>query len=212
VEAWIAYVRNLVPETNNDALIAGTAFHAFLEGWYSGKTVEESIEMMVSAYLAENPSEITEDYRNLDYLKGKALAYVERWKNDPLHILSTEYTFALDIKVNEEISFTYAGRIDMVAEWDDLKLVVDHKTTSRLGSTYFNQHKNSLQFPGYVYAQEENTGEIYHGCLINAVRFARNPDPSRDYRRDIISVSPAGLDIWLSRIKRGFFAYLRICH
>lgn len=73
------------------------------------------------------------------------------------------------------IPIYYSGRIDLPNLKGDQLYVSDHKTTSMLGSTFFDAAKMSAQQKGYCYAFHALTGKLPRGYEINAIRTKEPP-------------------------------------
>ena len=75
------------------------------------------------------------------------------------------------------------GIIDLVIEWDGVIYILDHKTTSQMGASFFDGFSRSFQMMNYVYACRELLGEcggfVVNGLLVAKTKtdFARNPYP-----------------------------------
>lgn len=63
----------------------------------------------------------------------------------------------------------YGGIYDMLIDFDGQIFVVDHKTTSMMGSGYFNQFKPNNQMTGYIWAASQLSGRPVKGAMINAI-------------------------------------------
>lgn len=59
--------------------------------------------------------------------------------------------------------------MDLLVEWDEALWVMEHKTTSRITYSYFNQFELDKQITGYIIAAETYTGKKCIGCLLNVL-------------------------------------------
>lgn len=83
----------------------------------------------------------------------------------------------------------YGGIFDGIIEYGPHVYVLEHKTTSQLGSFYFNQFKPNNQVTGYVWAAGLLSGKKVGGALINAIgmyktqgtKFERTISTRNDY-------------------------------
>jgi len=157
------------PRQAATALQFGLAWHKFLELYYNGV----SFEMAYAEACLEihNPDQ----KRNASTLYTIAKLYLERWAKDDFHVDHTEIGFLVDIE-----GFLYGGRLDGIIEHREGIYVMEHKTASRMGPTYFNQWHTSSQVRGYAYglgALKENV----KGVLMNIAYIAKVPDVFREF-------------------------------
>lgn len=76
----------------------------------------------------------------------------------------------------DEIGVFYSGRIDLPVLRDDNQIfVIDHKTTSILGPTFFDDKKMSAQQKGYAWSFQRLTGMKVRGYEVNAIRVKEPP-------------------------------------
>jgi len=68
----------------------------------------------------------------------------------------------------------WTGRIDLLLKQSNALWVLDHKTTSMGGDTYYNDFVLSQQTVGYTWAAQHITGQPVNGLILNAV-IARKP-------------------------------------
>jgi hypothetical protein len=79
------------------------------------------------------------------------------------------------VERHDGIPVMYSGRIDLPVFWDGGLFVMDHKTTSMLGSSFFERASMSAQQRGYCWAFNKLTGHKVHGYCINALRTKEPP-------------------------------------
>lgn len=90
--------------------------------------------------------------------------------------LMVELPFALPLFRHEDVQIMYSGRIDLPILRDDNQIfVMDHKTTSLLGPTFFDDKKMSAQQKGYAWSFEQLTGMKVRGYEVNALRIKEPP-------------------------------------
>lgn len=68
------------------------------------------------------------------------------------------------------IPVIYTGRIDLPVLWDDTLTIIDHKTTSMLGTQFTDGMKMSAQQKGYAWAFQTLSGQHVSSYCINAIR------------------------------------------
>lgn len=74
----------------------------------------------------------------------------------------------------KRLNIFWTGRIDMLAQVGQNLWVLDHKTTSIGGPSYFAQFHLSSQFHGYAYIASKLLGRPITGAIANVI-FARQP-------------------------------------
>ncbi len=120
-----------------------------------------------------------------------------------------------------EVGVFYSGRIDLPnLKEDNQVFVMDHKTTSLLGPTFFDDKKMSAQQKGYAWSFQKLTGMPVRGYEVNAIRIKEPPqwitnggEPKRGGRkqnleewwreslvRERFLLAPGELDEWHSNV------------
>ena len=86
------------------------------------------------------------------------------WVKDPdINDGTPEYRYIDTIQV------VFTGKIDRVCEKNGRTFLLDHKTTSMGGPTFFDEFFTSHQFRGYKWATEQLLGIPIAGVIINAL-------------------------------------------
>lgn len=175
--------------TEHAAFRFGTHIHHALAMHHTGFSEEIVTQRLIDNF-AVNPCD-SEGWRNLNsalltlksYFRHK---HLHPWKprnvwktvreiQDPLlgfrlHRMSAvELTFAAFIGRVRGIPIIYTGRIDLLVELSDGLFVVDHKTTSVLGDSWWWDQAISPQYLGYCWAVVECYGIEPTGYLVNAL-------------------------------------------
>lgn len=163
-------------EASASALNFGSAIHLWLENFYLQKSVEECDRIM-QKHFQENPQGL-DDFRSKENASRLMTSYLEHYNiterdYDPLGV---EIPFKVKLgevelagevmgwdrlyKEGEVIEIHWSGKIDLLVK-DTLgnNMLVDHKTTSRMGFNYFTQFRLSSQFRGYCYAVNNLMGD-----------------------------------------------------
>lgn len=178
---------------------------------------EKMISSLVEYYVDCDDSD---DYRNLSYAIRTIERYNKTWQADPQTAITlpsgevaVELPFALSLgtipigeeiwvsdpdieegkphlKHIEEVEIIFTGKIDRLCEKNGQHFLLDHKTTSMGGPTFFDEFYVSHQFRGYKWAAEQLLGKPFQGVIINAI-IARPPLKSGDVnftfdRQDIL--------------------------
>lgn len=98
----------------------------------------------------------------------------------------------------EKEPIEYGGIYDMLIEFSGHLYVVDHKTTSMMGPSYFNQFKPNNQMTGYIWAAGLMSGRKVAGAFINAIGMYKTGVTK--FEREITSRSQAAIDEWLRNV------------
>ena len=166
---YYQHILHLKPKLKGVPLLFGGAIHEGLDEWYTTNDVEK----MVSAFLKNYEDREGDDLRTRANGEKMLRAYASKY--------ATEYFKVLD---KPEASFVYpignimfGGRIDLPIEMNGDLWIMEHKTTTRLGGSYFNQYELDKQPTGYVLAAEEYFGRECKGCLMNVM------EPWKDVKR-----------------------------
>jgi PD-(D/E)XK nuclease superfamily protein len=88
----------------------------------------------------------------------------------------------------------YGGIYDLLVEFGGNLYVVDHKSTSMMGSGYFNQFKPNNQMTGYIWAASQMSGKKVNGAIINAIGIYKTG--TTKFEREITSRSPLAIEAW----------------
>jgi hypothetical protein len=141
----------------------------------------------------------SDDYRNLSYAIRTIEQYNKTFPADPQVAITlpsgevaVELPFALpmgevhicdsmwvkDPDINngdpqfrhiDTIQIVFTGKMDRICEKNGRKFLLDHKTTSMGGPTFFDEFYTSHQFRGYKWATEQLLGIEVAGVIINAL-------------------------------------------
>lgn len=195
-----------------------------VEDW---RTPDRALECM-SDYMSEYPRE-RETFKPLVTPEGKQM--VEIPFSIPLGEvpMNTDVPFSPGALVEgftdrdsqlyiDTVHVFWTGKIDMVVEIPPDKWVLDHKTTSVLGPTYFEDFVLSQQTVGYTWATEKILGEPVKGLLLNVImgRPRSKSGVSQEFQRRRFIYPRHRLDEWpvntlylcadlLSYLARGYF-------
>lgn len=149
---------------------------------------------LLARFFSENPAP-EDEYRNLNWAMELVKQYNNRYPIEPFNLLSdaegkplVELTFAVpflavdketfevriitslkDLRPNE-FALIYCGKVDLPILWDSHLFTMDHKTTSRLGDSFWEEQKVSPQHFGYCWAFKRLLGQQPLGFVINAIR------------------------------------------
>lgn len=184
-----------VASAEKPSLSFGSAGHLVWEHRYrhcKNQTPTEEDENnqadILQKFFNENPPP-EDDFRNLNWAEECLVKqYNKHYQVEPFNVLEdekgqpmVEMSFALPLfEYKSEffgfpVPIIYTGRIDLPVLWDGKLIIIDHKTTSLLGDTFWYDHKVSPQQIGYCWAFQELTKRSVSGFCINAVRVRPMP-------------------------------------
>ena len=148
------YERKIQSLGENQAppLVWGSAIHKGLEVRGSGGDLSTACEAFRSVFTMESAPKYT--------IQGGMLAlkdYYERYQTEPYEVIENEYKFR--VKVN---GFVFIGIFDKVLWNRETKriVVMDHKSTGRLGQDFYESANPNSQFTGYIYCADCEFGEV----------------------------------------------------
>lgn len=150
---------------------------AYIKHWQAGD--EENIEIL----RLEDGSPMIEQAFSLPLTKVKVNQFVPypitqlvapiayNLEGNPAIILATgeDHRFWID-----SIHVQWTGVIDLGLLSQGNKWIMDHKTSSMGGDSFWQAFTLSQQLRGYVWAAQEITGHTYEGGVVNAL-FGRKP-------------------------------------
>lgn len=93
----------------------------------------------------------------------------------------------------------YGGIFDGLIEFSHQVFILEHKSTSVMGSTYFNQFKPNNQVCGYIWGAGELSGKKVVGALVNAIGIYKSS--ATKFQREITSRSEAAIIEWKKNIQ-----------
>jgi len=165
------------------ALSWGGLMHDGLADWYKSRDPEKAL-LVINNHpdWQEKEDEIETDdsivfdqkpdFRTKARALTKMAEYMQHWGvEENWEILLTETPFEL----SEPDGFKYGGKIDLIVRWNGKPWVVDHKTTTRFGTSltqrnnFYRQFENSPQMAGYTWAGTQLHGEPIAGVIINTI-------------------------------------------
>lgn len=189
-----AALRGLTSPGTSAALQFGSILHAGLEAWYRTHDARAALEA-VRDY--QDFEEIPGEYRT----RGRALStiaeHIEWWGENTDwwgdEVLFTESPFTLE----DSDGFRYGGRIDLIVMYHGKPWIVDHKSTSRGGNSYWTQFELNPQLAGYVWAGSLLHGEPIAGVIVNRMVVHANKKPASEmFERRAFLYSQQKIDDW----------------
>lgn len=94
--------------------------------------------------------------------------------------IMTELSFAFELYQHKGTPVIYHGFIDLPVRRGTQNFVVDYKTTSMLGQSFWDDKRMSAQQRGYAYAFNRLTGLPVSGYIVRSIRTAGMPPSIRD--------------------------------
>lgn len=157
--------QGIVGRTEATAPLFGNAIHTALDSWYTDKDVVKAIEIFKSNYKEDLELDDKRTHKMGEWILNN---YHRTYENQPLKLIKTEQSFTLPLPNGNNL----IGRIDKIVEWDGMYWLMDHKTTSMLGSSYVKMAEPNLQFRGYTWAAKQ-LGYPVVGVLLDAILVAK---------------------------------------
>jgi len=113
--------------------------------------------------------------------------YFESYINDPFEVLCdqngpiTERSFSMPLYEDEELEIEYFGQIDVVLKNAQTHVILptDHKTSSIVGSDFYNRLKPNHQYTGYLLAAQRILGLDTDSFLVNCLQVKPKPLTAR---------------------------------
>lgn len=119
-----------------------------------------------------------------------------------------EFTFAVPLPIKHPQTgdpLIYAGRFDMLAEYNGQLFVFDDKTTSQLGPSWARQWATSSQLTGYCWAAKQYGLDV-SGAIIRGQSILQK---SCDFAEVIQYRSPMRIALWYGQLLREIRAMIK---
>jgi hypothetical protein len=99
----------------------------------------------------------------------------------------------------KSIKIMWCGRVDLIYQRDSRLYLMDHKTTTQLGSTYFKAFEISHQVYGYVWAIAKLLNKAIYGFCINAIAVRKQTKTGKGIEciRSIVPLDQSLVDEWI---------------
>jgi hypothetical protein len=213
-QAYYYLIRRIELNRDRIALSFGEAFHAVLDHLYrthGNSYRDQQANASVLAFAARRELHPPpDDYRTTSYLTNAVNKYLTDYPAEafdiavmPNGVTAVEVPFAFPLGTVESAAFgtipvVWTGRLDLVYRSRGRLGVMDHKTTSIMGSQFFAEFEIAHQMYGYVAACEYIFGEAVSEICINGLG-CRKPTKTGtmyEFQRHLIPVSAALLEEW----------------
>lgn len=120
-------------------------------------------------------------FRTLPWAQEIWEHYREKFKHEPWEIVvdpdtgrpMTEHKFATPLTMVGDVPVFFHGIIDLVVKVGTLAYILDFKSTSMLGKSYWDTQRASQQYRGYAWAiapKLERMGLTMDGYIVRAIR------------------------------------------
>lgn len=166
--------------SERQALNFGTSIHAGLDARYKDASLDEQLTAIRDFFSTLPPNLDPEEHRTCEFAEQLHNNYHKEYPFEPFTVLKddegkpmVEISFAVPFDTINDIQVVYMGRIDLVSYWDGQLYPVDHKTTSILGSRFFDEFINSSQLIGYCWAFQRLSQKQVDGYMVNAINTAK---------------------------------------
>jgi hypothetical protein len=166
----LSHLEKVAPLGRSAALDFGSLIHLGLEHYY--KALKDGASLTEAATAGIMKMKDTEFIDPLDDYRTKHRAlltfadYVAHYEDDKQWtILMTEGPF----EVTDENGFSWGGKMDLVVKWLGRYWIVDHKTTSRGGATFYDSFFPDPATVGYAWAASRLVGQPVTGVIINRI-------------------------------------------
>lgn len=191
-QKWVyGNLRNLASKEPSIHLHAGGAFAFGLETsrkafFNEGKSETEAIKLGCEAIIQfwGDFTAPEDSAKSLPRLVEALLEYFTEYPLDanPIKPLKNsdgshaiEFTFSVPLPIKHPVTgnpLVYAGRFDMLAEYNGTLFAVDEKTASQLGAQWMNQWELDSQFTGYCWAAQQY-GYPVGGAILRGISFLK---------------------------------------
>jgi hypothetical protein len=162
------HVRGIVGKAPQLAPEFGRCIHKALNIWFTTHDEKQSIEAFTGSFVED----ATDEKRTIAVGVKLLNLYMEKYEHEGFKVIAAELPFSAPVKAYTA-EFNLIGRIDKIIEWDGAILVMDHKTTSRLGYEFFYKIKPNMQFDGYIWAARQLGYPTCSGILLDALLVAK---------------------------------------
>jgi len=159
-------IRGIVGKEPPLAAEFGRCIHLALDIWHKEHDLEKTIKAFTDVFV-ESPDD---EKRTIAVGRKLLSLYAEKYEHEGFKVLACEQEFNVPLPLPP---FRLRGRIDKIIEWDGAVLVMDHKTTSRLGGEFFYKIKPNMQFDGYIWAARQIGYPSCNGILLDALLVAK---------------------------------------
>lgn len=208
------------------ALGFGGAIHLGLGSWHSFNSLEKSLIAINDGWPEDLPSD---DWRTKEKCITTMIEYTKMYPSEGFQVVGAkdgnpmiEVPFTIELGLcipkcgaclhdNDPDAHTceecgaaleeieYGGIFDGLIEFSQHVFILEHKSTSVLGGTYFNQFKPNNQVCGYIWAAGQLSGKKVDGALINAIGVYKAG--ATKFERKMTSRSEVAIEEWKRNVQ-----------
>ncbi len=188
----------------SSALAFGGGFHEGLATWYKTHDLAAALTAIHEKW---DETVSIDDYRTKEKAIQVMIDYVKRYPSENFQVVGAperpmiEVPFCLDtgLVTDDGEPIEYGGIFDGLVDFNGQIWVFEHKTTSQLGSYYFDQFKPNNQVTGYIWAAEQLSGRRTQGAIINAIGVYKTG--ATKFERGMTARHPQDLVEWLENVR-----------
>lgn len=196
---FFSTICRLEPKVPSSALEFGRLIHLGL-----ATLAKDGVEKAKKVFTREyEKSEIKDKNRTL--LKGLSLIenYPQAHPKESFSYVEIEPTYEMEVAVgaHPRMDIRYKGRLDGIIKEEEIVRVIEHKTTSRIGYTFFDKFNFDYQIEGY-YALCLEEFKQCDGVLVDALRVTKQSkiDLLNDYARHKVVLYDFDMRKWKEEI------------
>jgi hypothetical protein len=185
------------------ALGFGGALHLGIAEWYRRGSLDLAIQAIRDGWTEPNR---TDDFRTMQKCIDVMRGYAKQYPNESFQIVGgldpiLEASFTIDTGLTTDAGtpIEYGGIFDGLVEFSGHVYILEHKSTSVLGPTYFSQFKPNNQVTGYIWAARQMTGMRVAGAMINAIGVYKAG--ATRFERHLTTRTDAEIDEWLKSVQ-----------
>jgi hypothetical protein len=188
------------------ALGFGDRIHRILEVFYKHSDAKlretecrSALELAFSDWVVDD-----DDFRTKAVASNWLTEYLAQYGHEQLEILTVgdrraiELSFATPLGQVGGINIVWTGRIDLLYERESRLYIMDHKTTSMMGPSYFKEYEHSSQVLGYMWSVRELIGRAPHAFVVNALGIRKPTKTGKgiELERQIVMPDVSLVDEW----------------
>lgn len=200
--------------------------HEGLATWYRTHSKTQTLKAIIGAWPANLP---IDDWRTREKCASVMIDYMNHYQEEDFEVVGiqdsqpmVEVAFTIDTgmflscaacgmewdgrtdtctQCGEPLErIEYGGILDTLVGTGGQLYVLEHKTTSKWTSYYFDQFKPNNQVTGYIWAGGKLSDQPIGGAIINAIGIYKSSVTKFD--RQITTRSPENIEEWLANVRQ----------
>lgn len=140
--------------------------------------------------------------------------YFKKYQDDPFEVYVDKEGPVVErrleaVLIDEpDLKVIYFGTVDCVLKdvQTAITLVTDHKTTSSLGTEFYNRLKPNFQYCGYVWLVQQVLGLNTDMFMVNGIQVAKT---KTDLARQVVTYTPDDFKEWKTAVRWNVEEFLR---